>query len=332
MRPAIAAATTLLTLLFALEVAPAEAQDAGAPDAGSPDAGVTPTAPRVDVPSGSAAPAAEDAAPPARRESREVRESREDRERWRVPSDLVNPFTDDPGDEQGYDQQGDDQEGYDAARRARASDASSWFIAQEDLVDPWRAGRLGPFYGVRCAGRWCRPDRGRELYLAPRAPVARPRRGRRPPRQQIELAALVSASTVGDSARARLEVQATVHRRSFGLGLSLSTSAGDARVDGVEVTHPRHAIAVVLEHRFTDGSVAIDVGAAAGVMLMDLEEAQVAPLARVMATAGISLARGVDVLVRADALTTFMRPGEPSRDGPSAFEFGMGLGLRIATP
>lgn len=323
MRPALAAAATLLTVLFALEIAPAEAQDAGVSDAGVHDTGVPPMAEHFDVPGGGDAPSTESDAPPVRRESREARESREDRERWRVPSDLVNPFRDDASD----DAQGDDE-----VRRSRASDAGSWFIAQEDLVDPWRTGRLGPFYGVRCAGRWCRPDRARELYLAPRAPMARPRRNRRPPRHQIELAALVSASTVGDSARARLEVQATVHRRSFGLGLSLSTSAGNARVDGVEVTHPRHAIALVLEHRFADGSVSIDVGAAAGVMLMDLEEAQVAPLARVMATAGISLARGVDVLVRADALTTFVRPGEPSSDGPSAFEFGMGLGLRIATP
>ncbi len=329
MRPALAAATTLLAVLFALEVAPAEAQDAGVSDASVPDAGLPPMAEHFDAPSGGATPSAESDTSPVRRESREARESREDRERWRVPSDLVNPFLDDASDDSQADgQPGDD----DGGRRARASDARSWFIAQEDLVDPWRAGRLGPFYGVRCAGGWCRPDRARELYLAPRAPMARPRRNRRPPPHQIELAALVSASTVGDSARARLEVQATVHRRSFGLGLSLSTSAGDARVDGVKLTHPRHAIALVLEHRFTDGSVSIDVGAAAGVMLMDLEEAQVAPLARVMATAGISLARGVDVLVRADALTTFMRPGEPSRDGPSAFEFGMGLGLRIATP
>ena len=39
----------------------------------------------------------------------------------------------------------------------------------------------------------------------------------------------------------------------------------------------------------------------------------------------------VQVLLRADALTTFVQPGHLD-GGPSAFEFGMGLGLRIATP
>jgi len=43
---------------------------------------------------------------------------------------------------------------------------------------------------------------------------------------------------------------------------------------------PRHAIALVLEHRLTDGTVSLDLGAAAGIMLMELDEAEVVPLAR----------------------------------------------------
>jgi len=250
-------------------------------------------------------------------DSDEQRESREERERWRIPSDLVNPFVDDPH----YEGRGH--------RRERDADAGSWFIAEEDLVDPWRSGRLGPFYGVRCSGRWCRADPASAVYVAP--PPGGERRGRRRRTRRVELAAIVAASTVSDDARARLEVQATVHRGAFGVGLSLSTSTGEIRVGAVDVTHPRHAIAVVVEHRFTDGTVMFDLGAAAGLMLTELGDAALAPLARVMATAGVSLSRNVEVLIRGDALTTFLRPGATSSGGPSAFEFSMGIGLRIAT-
>lgn len=289
------------------QAVPAQAVPAQAP--APPLAAPPPVGPAVPE---STPPAAADAP-----ESAQTRESREERERWRIPSDLVNPFLDVPRFDGGR------------AARERDPDAASWFIAEEDLVDPWRNGRLGPFYGVRCSGRWCRADPRSAVYIA--AGGAPGRRSRRGHTRRIELAALVSASTVAQNARARIEAQITVHRGAFGVGLSLSTSTGDVRVAGVDVTHSRHAFALVLEHRFTDGTVMLDFSAAAGLMVSELGDAQVAPVARVMTTVGIPLAHHVELIVRGDALTTFIRPGNVDDGGPSAFEFGMGLGLRIAT-
>lgn len=323
MRAALVHVSVLAPLLLALAL-PARAQDAGVAAAGDaparpatlPRAQVAPT-PDDALATPPAAPVPDGAARPPGAESAEQRESREERERWRIPSDLVNPFVDDSR----YEGHGH--------RRERDADAGSWFIAEEDLVDPWRSGRLGPFYGVRCSGRWCRADPASAVYIAP--PAGNERRGRRRGTRRVELAAIIAASTVSDDARARLEVQATVHRGAFGVGLSLSTSTGEIRVGALDVTHPRHAIAVVVEHRFTDGTVMFDLGVAAGLMLTELRDAALAPLARVMATAGLSISRNVELLVRGDALTTFLRPGATSSGGPSAFEFSMGVGLRIAT-
>jgi hypothetical protein len=242
-------------------------------------------------------------------------------ERWRIPSDLVNPFR--------------DRRGFATRRRAREADAESWFITDEDLLDPWEAGAIGPFYSVQCEGSRCRPDSDRPIYLArPRAPglahLARPRR--RPTRPSVDLAALASVTTVDDSARARLEAQATVHSGAFGVGLSLATSTGRTRVDGERLTHTRHAFAAIAQHRLHDGIVALDLGVGAGLMVMGLDETRVAPLARVMATLGVPLVGNASLVFRADALTTFVRPAErATTEGPSAFEFGMGVGLRIAT-
>jgi len=323
MRAALVHVSVLAPLLLALAL-PARAQDAGVAAAGDaparpatlPRAQVAPT-PDDALATPPAAPVPDAAAHPPGAESAEQRESREERERWRIPSDLVNPFVDDSR----YEGRGH--------RRERDADAGSWFIAEEDLVDPWRSGRLGPFYGVRCSGRWCRADPASAVYIAP--PAGNERRGGRRGTRRVELAAIIAASTVSDDARARLEVQATVHRGAFGVGLSLSTSTGEIRVGALDVTHPRHAIAVVVEHRFTDGTVMFDLGVAAGLMLTELRDAALAPLARVMATAGLSISRNVELLVRGDALTTFLRPGATSSGGPSAFEFSMGVGLRIAT-
>jgi hypothetical protein len=243
------------------------------------------------------------------------------RDRWRIPSDLVNPFL--------------DRQGFATRRRARDTDAESWFITDEDLLDPWEAGAIGPFYSVQCEGRRCRPDSDRPIFLArPRArgleALHRPRRRRALP--SVELAALGSVTTVDDNARARLEAQATVHNGAFGVGLSLSTSTGRTRVDGERLTHTRHAFAAIAQHRLHDGVVALDLGVGAGLMVMGLEETRVAPVARMMATLGVPLVGHASLIFRADALTTFVRPAErATAEGPSAFEFGMGVGLRIAT-
>lgn len=321
MRTALVAALAALPLV--LSVAPAAAQDADTPTGIVAPAQPQPTtttpspAANVDGPPSAAEP---DAAPPAH-ESRDARESREERERWRLPSDLVNPFIDDP--------RGTDDDVGLRARRQRDRELGAWFIADDDVVDPWGMEPVGPLYGVRCRGRFCRADRERAIYL--RAP-ATAHRARRRRARRVELAALVSASTVGSNARARLEVQAAVHRGALGLGFSLSTSSGEVRVGTANVTHPRHALALIVEHRLTDGTVFLDLGAAAGLMISELEDAELTPTARVMLTAGIPLVRNVEVLVRADALTTFVRPGGHADAGPSAFEFGMGIGLRISTP
>jgi hypothetical protein len=318
---------TALALIAAVSLAwsavPAAAQDAGVPSGpattAQAQAQTAPATPPTATDGGVATSAAEpDAA--AAEEARRRRESREERERWRVPSDLVNPFIDDP--------RGTDDELGLRARRERGQDDRSWFIVDEEVVDPWRAGEVSALLGVRCRGRLCRADPERAIYLtAPRGRGARRARPRR-----VELGALVSASTVSSDARVRLEVQVTVRRRSFGLGLTLSTSAGEIRVGASDVTHPRHTLALLLEHRLTDGTIFLDLGAAAGLMLAELEDAEVLPVARVLLTGGIPIVRNVDVLVRADALTTFLRPGDLPTGGPSAFEFGLGVGLRISTP
>jgi hypothetical protein len=228
-----------------------------------------------------------------------------------------------------------DRQGFATRRRARDTDAESWFITDEDLLDPWEAGAIGPFYSVQCEGRRCRPDSDRPIFLArPRArgleALHRPRRRRALP--SVELAALGSVTTVDDNARARLEAQATVHNGAFGVGLSLSTSTGRTRVDGERLTHTRHAFAAIAQHRLHDGVVALDLGVGAGLMVMGLEETRVAPVARMMATLGVPLVGHASLIFRADALTTFVRPAErATAEGPSAFEFGMGVGLRIAT-
>ncbi len=333
----------------AVPASPATAAPRAAPVAPPPagtdaaDAGDDATAPALATPppASSAGPAATPTTPPARapgtaqgadepREAPDARDQhgarsahdeREERERWRIPSDLVNPFVDRPG--------------LATPRPAHGSaDAESWFIADSDLVDPWGAGAFGPFYGVRCQGRWCRPDPARRVFLAPArerpfGPLRHPRRRTALP--GVDLSALVSATSVGDTARARLEAQATVHTGAFGLGLTLSTSTGPTRVAGVSLTHTRHALAVLAQHRVSDGTVSLDLGVAAGIVLTDLKEAGLAPLARVLATVGVPLGRNIEVLFRADALTTFVRPVGAGDDGPGAFEFGMGVGLRVAT-
>ncbi len=290
----------------------ASGPDATASDASGPDAAgrrsEPPRRPRQDTP-------LHDGVHPADADGDDARE------RWRIPSDLVNPFL--------------DRRGFATRRRAREADAESWFITDEDLLDPWEAGAIGPFYSVQCEGHRCRPDSDRPIFLArPRAPgrahLARPRR--RPTRPTVDLAALASVSTVDDNARARLEAQATVHNGAFGVGLSLATSTGRTRVDGERLTHTRHAFAAIAQHRLHDGIVALDLGVGAGLMLMSLDETRVAPLARVMATLGVPLVGNASLVFRADALTTFIRPAErATTEGPSAFEFGMGIGLRIAT-
>jgi hypothetical protein len=248
-------------------------------------------------------------------------EDRRARDRWRIPSDLVNPFRDRPG--------------LAGSRRSRDVDADSWFITDEDLLDPWESGAIGPFYSVRCEGRWCRPDSDRPVFLARppgrgRVPVRGPRRRRARP--SMDIGALVSVTTVDDTARARLEAQATVHTGAFGIGLSLSTSTGRTRVDGERFTHTRHAFAAVAQHRLSDGIVSLDLGIGAGLVVMELDETRVAPLGRAMATVGVPLFGHAELIFRADALTTFVRPGaRATDDGPSAFEFGMGVGLRVST-